>query len=533
MKFFSKKKKRAVMVLALTLAGKNLWASDTATNLPPPANTTVEFDRDIRPVFEDSCFRCHGAQKPKSHFRLDFRAGALAGGDDNTNDIVPGHSENSLLIAYVARQVPDMEMPPEGHGTPLVPEQISLLRAWIDQGANWGATNPSPALAMSFDPTLRDFDVSGNKQKFRELQGTKEGVSGGVDSFSVAEQISPTEKFSLEGRAIVPNQDFNFKLALSKDDLGFIHAGFDQWRKYYATDGGFDPAVTPSQFILNQDLHVDNGRAWVDFGLELPRWPQIILGYEYRYRLGTESTLDWGTANGKNIYPSTQTLEERTHVVKLDVIKDLGDWHLENSARVELYAEKNSGAEAAILLGGATPDESINTRDDYHHVQGMDTLTVERQIRDWWFFNGGFYYSYLSGSDFFNQTIAIPAFNFSHAFSSQQITLSRESEIFSVANLFSPLSYLTLSLGTQNEWTREHGFGESIPDFDFGGILPATSSLDEFKASQNANFRFTKIPFSVVFGDGQFSEDYYTMWPRQKIPPRFNVKRRRAISGMI
>jgi hypothetical protein len=513
MKFFPKPKnlKRAAVFLLLASFGKNLPAADTATNLPPPANVKIVFDRDIRPILETSCLRCHGAQKPRSDFRLDFRAGALAGGDENTNDIVPGHSEQSLLIAYVARQVPDMEMPPKGKGDALTPQQISLLRAWIDQGANWSTTNELPSLEMTFTPTLRWFDVSGNQQKFRELTGAKEGFSEGVENFSITEQISPTEKFSLEGRALIPEQDFDFKLALDKSDFGFIHAGFDQWRKYYATDGGFDPAVTPSEFNFDDDLHVDNGRAWIDFGLDLPRWPQIVLGYEYQYRVGTESTLDWGNANGKNIYPATQSLDERTHVVKLDVTKNFDDWHLENNARVEFYSEKNSGAEAAILLGGATPDEFVNARDDYHHVQGMDTLTLAKQIRAWWFFDGGFYYSRLSGDDFFNQTTAIPAFNFNNVLSSQRITLSRESEIFSVANLFPPLSYLTFSLGSQNEWTRERGFGESIPDLELGGDVPANSSLDEFKASQTANFRFTKIPFSVIFGDAQFSENNYSV----------------------
>jgi hypothetical protein len=93
---------------------------------------------------------------------------------------------------------------------------------------------------------------------------------------------------------------------------------------------------------------------------------------------------------------------------------------------------------------------------------------------------------------------------------SQQITLSRESEIFSVANLLTPLNCMTISLGTQNEWTRERGFSEGIPDLELlSGNVPADSSLSEFKASQNANFRYLKIPFTVISGDAQFSEDNY------------------------
>ena len=517
MKFFPAKNYLPPVAIVFLLAPgtETLFAADAPQTLPPPASIKINFDRDIRPILETSCLRCHGPQKPRSDFRLDYREGALAGGNDNTNDIVPGSSSNSVLIAYVARQVPDLEMPPSGRGNPLTPQQIGLLRAWIDQGATWSTTNQLPSLDLTFTPTLGGFDVQGNQAKFRELEGTKEGFSGGVDNFSATEQISPNEKVSLDGHASVPDQDFDFKLALDKTDLGFIHAGFDQWRKYYATDGGYDPTVVPAEFNFDNNLHVDNGRAWIDFGLDLPRWPLIVLGYEYQYQKGNEATLDWGDANGKNIFPATQSLDNQTHSIKLNVTKDFDEWHIENDARVDIHTENNLDSEGAILFGGTTPDQFVNTRDQYRQVQGIDTLMLEKQLRDWWFFEGGFYYSHLSGSDYFNQVTAIPAFDINSPLSSQKITLSRESEIFSVANLFTPLSYLALSLGTQNEWTRESGFGESIPDFDLLANAPADSTLNEFKASQNANFRFTKIPFSVIFGDAQFSEDDYTIYQSQ------------------
>ncbi len=506
---------RAAFIFILAAISPNAFAEETAQNSLTPTNTPINFDHDIRPIFETSCLRCHGPQKPKSHFRLDYREGALAGGDNNTNDIVPGNSSQSLLINYVAGQVPDMEMPPTGKGTPLTSQQTALLRAWIDQGANWSTTNQLPKLNLVVEPTVSAVDVHGNQAKFRELEGTEQGVSGGVQKFSLEEQLSPTEKISLYGYAIAPEQNYNIQLALDKTDLGFIHSGFDQWRKYYATDGGYNPTVTPSQFVFDNNLYVDNGRAWIDFGLNLPRWPQIVLGYEYDYKNGNESTLDWGDANGKNIYPATQSLDEQTHTVKLDVTKNWDDWLLENNAQVQFYNEQNVGAEPGILFGGATPDQFIHTKDNYKQVHGMDTLTLEKQLWDWWFLSGGFYYSQLSGNDFFNQTTAIPSLGLTSTLSSQQITLTRRSEIFSIANLFTPLNYLALSLGTQNEWTKETGFSEGIPDLELGGTVPANSSLDEFKASQNANFRFSKIPFTLVSGDAQFSEDNYGIYQNE------------------
>src|SRR5688572_11470143 len=106
------------------------------SKLPPPAQQPVDFDRDIRPIFETSCWRCHGAERPKSRFSLVSRETALKGGDNGV-DILPGQSGKSPLIHNVAHLVEDMEMPPPGKGEALTPQQIGLLRAWIDQGAKW------------------------------------------------------------------------------------------------------------------------------------------------------------------------------------------------------------------------------------------------------------------------------------------------------------------------------------------------------------------------------------------------------------
>ena len=102
--------------------------------LPASANHPVDFAKDIRPIFEKSCYSCHGAEKQKSGYRLDSKAGALKGGETYSPAIKPGDSAGSPLIHLVAGLVPDTKMPAKGD--PLTPEQIGLLRAWIDQGAD-------------------------------------------------------------------------------------------------------------------------------------------------------------------------------------------------------------------------------------------------------------------------------------------------------------------------------------------------------------------------------------------------------------
>ena len=103
----------------------------------PPAAPSYDFDKDIKPILEANCVRCHGEARQKSDFRLDTRAGLLRGGEENDKVIVEGHSDKSPLVRMAAGLVEDLQMPPKGKGEPLTARQIALLRAWIDRGAKW------------------------------------------------------------------------------------------------------------------------------------------------------------------------------------------------------------------------------------------------------------------------------------------------------------------------------------------------------------------------------------------------------------
>ncbi len=104
------------------------------TRLPAASTATVEFERDVQPIFSRHCYSCHGPDKQKGEFRLDVKAKALAGGDSGES-IIAGRSAESPLIHMVAGLVEDKVMPQKGER--LTATQIGILRAWIDQGATW------------------------------------------------------------------------------------------------------------------------------------------------------------------------------------------------------------------------------------------------------------------------------------------------------------------------------------------------------------------------------------------------------------
>ena len=124
-----------LLAIALSASAKDLDLS----KLPPASSAKgVTYAKDIKPILDNSCIKCHGAEKPKAKLRLDSLEGALKGGEDG-KVIEPGNSAKSMLVHNIARiGEDDTWMPPPDNKAkipPLPPEQIGLIRAWIDQGA--------------------------------------------------------------------------------------------------------------------------------------------------------------------------------------------------------------------------------------------------------------------------------------------------------------------------------------------------------------------------------------------------------------
>lgn len=95
----------------------------------------VDFNRDIRPIFNKRCIVCHGGVKRAGGFSLLFRTDALEPTESGKRAFVPGDPDNSLLLKMVTHSDPAERMPKKDD--PLSRQQIELLREWIKQGAEW------------------------------------------------------------------------------------------------------------------------------------------------------------------------------------------------------------------------------------------------------------------------------------------------------------------------------------------------------------------------------------------------------------
>jgi mono/diheme cytochrome c family protein len=123
---------RFSLTAALVSAQKAAAAEDAGAT---SGQHTVDFVREVQPIFSRNCYECHGPEKQKGGLRLDQKVVALKGGDSGPL-LVLGKSKESLLVQAVEGTKADLEQMPKKRD-PLPANQIAVLRSWIEQGANW------------------------------------------------------------------------------------------------------------------------------------------------------------------------------------------------------------------------------------------------------------------------------------------------------------------------------------------------------------------------------------------------------------
>jgi mono/diheme cytochrome c family protein len=147
------------------------------------AVASPDFARDVRPVFERSCYGCHGPEKQKNGYRLDVRDIAIKGGDSGEAAVVPHDAKRSPLIRYVSGEDEEMLMPPKQSDKPrLTAAEVETLRAWIDAGPAWpdelaGATK-DPKPHWSLTPLLKPALASAGGNPIDEFIGAKLAEKG-------------------------------------------------------------------------------------------------------------------------------------------------------------------------------------------------------------------------------------------------------------------------------------------------------------------------------------------------------------------
>ena len=132
---------RALVAIGLLLLSglvSPAWAEPRRNGDVTVANE-ISFDRDVRPILSNHCWKCHGpdAQERKAGLRLDQRESAIKPAESGKSAIVPKKPNDSELLRRVLSSDSDELMPPASENKPLSAAQKDILKRWVEQGATF------------------------------------------------------------------------------------------------------------------------------------------------------------------------------------------------------------------------------------------------------------------------------------------------------------------------------------------------------------------------------------------------------------
>jgi len=287
-----------------------------------------------------------------------------------------------------------------------------LLGGHSLQAAGDATSSKSPIEPAADDPTYNNWvDLSlgglmvrGDKAQFSQEHGLSSSVFGGIEDMHLEEAFANKAQLTLDGHAIFANNDYKVKLELSLPDVGYIRAGYTEFRTWSSPYGGYlspDKAFPDGVFVppATNAFALDRGDAWIELGLQVPSLPQITLRYDHMFRNGQEDSTEWASttqtgipnvspnSSTRKIVPSFYDINEKRDIFTLDIKKTLSNTDFELGMRYEHDTIDDSLHQNN--LPGTPPTALANNRNNIPLAAGNYYVTEENQ-ESLDLFNGNF-----------------------------------------------------------------------------------------------------------------------------------------------
>src|SRR6266496_3103917 len=395
--------------------------------------------------------------------------------------------------------------------------------------------------------------VNGDNAQFeQEHRLPADTAYGGIQDLHFEGPLGKDGLFSLDGHAIWDTNDYDITLQLSKPKLGYIKAGFTEFRSWYDGNAAFFPHNDVFFEPSFPEMHIDRGDAWVELGLRVPDWPEITIRYSHELRFGQKDSTIWGdtTLTGlavqptRKIVPSFRDIDEKRDIFSFEASKTIGNTDFLLGMRYEhntndysLNMERGAGQLPPVVPPPGQQRKVTQQQNDDVDLFSGHGITETRLTDSLWFTAG---YSYttitndLSGTRIFgthwDEAFGEPVPTLGsrdHAFIDLSGMAQIKENLFN-ANLFwMPFENLSIltgfrythdNLDTDSTFLAEEpvrntppftptnprgGFHYGPPELGFGG---RTADYDRF--AERLELRYTGIANWLFYAEGEWEEEY-------------------------
>jgi hypothetical protein len=396
--------------------------------------------------------------------------------------------------------------------------------------------------------------VNGDNAQFEQEHRLPANTAyGGIQDLHYEQTVGKNGLFSVDGHAIWDTNDYDIKLELSQPNLGYIKAGFSEFRSWYDGNGGFLPTQGGTWFAPRfPEMHVDRGEAWVELGLRAPDWPEITIRYSHEFRQGMKDSTIWGdttltglTSNPtRKIIPSFRDIDETRDMFAFDISKTIGNTDVLLGMRYEhtenddsLNMERNAGQLPPVVPPPGQQRFVTQKQNDSVDLFSGHGITTTRFSDSLWLTSGYSYTTFtndLSGTRIFGTNFdsafgePVPTLGQrDHAFIDLAGTAQTKEHLFN-ANLFwMPLENLAIVSGFR--YTHENVDNQStflaeepVPNtppftplnpakgFHFGPPIPTFGGrmADYDRFAERLELRYTGIDNWLFYFEGEWEEEW-------------------------
>lgn len=434
-----------------------------------------------------------------------------------------------FVLSWVAAMRAEEKDSKSSTNTEATAEQTEEEKNWIELG---------------FGGVTLDGDRAQFEQEHR-LPGNQ--FFGGIEDLHYEREIGSDAQLLFDGQARFDTNDYKLRLNVSKQQLGYVEFGFEEFRTWYDGNGGFFPPNGQFFTPFFPEMHIDRGDIWVELGLRVPEWPEVTLRYSHEFRDGQKDSTVWGdtTLTGipfatRNIAPAYRNIDETRDILSLDVSKTFGNTDALLGFRYEHSKDDNSlntwrGAGDLSMLPGAQRFVTQHQRDDVDLFSGH-AITETRFSDSLWFTAG---YSYttaqndLSGTRIFGNGFdapfgePLPSLDFfDHAYLDLAGTAQIDEHVVN-ANLFwlpvKEVTVLTTFRYTHEDRDSSSSFLAFNPEFNlppFTALNPAggfhygtgiptfgTRSAYYDRFAESLELRYTGLRDLLLYGEAELQEE--------------------------
>ena len=263
----------------------------------------------------------------------------------------------------------------------------ALLALTLTSGCAWAADEAAPAAKEEEEPGKPDavaeeppadfrnwatFSVGGtfvdgSDAAFQQRTGLPKGAFGGVSDFHYEQDVATNTVFKVDGRGIFDEHDYSIRLDLTKQELGFVRAGFSEFRTYYNGAGGYFPGNGQWFNLYDDEMAVDRSDAWFEAGLRKPGLPEVTLRYSHQTREGRKDSTSWGDttqtggAGARSIVPSFWDLDEVRDIISADARHTFGKTDVGLGLRYE--SSRNNDSRYERRFPGEAGDAYITDKE--------------------------------------------------------------------------------------------------------------------------------------------------------------------------